>query len=152
PHRGLRVHLHGNACARAHGAVHEVDEDRVVQRRVHRMVIGDVRAVDGEPAVGAFAAAHHRGLLTDPRAHGALLSFYWVGPSSCGTCMSGVIASGATGLRSLSCSGFATTRPPQQSTAASTFGSRQAAMKAWRPPEQNPMIPTLPLLVGSVRR
>src|SRR5947208_6961041 len=35
--------------------------------------------------------------------------------------------------------------PPQQSTAASTLSLEQANSSVWRPPEQKPMQPTLPL-------
>ena len=42
--------------------------------------------------------------------------------------------------------------PPQQSTAASTLLLLHANSRVWRPPEQKPMTPILPVAPGSPRR
>src|SRR3954468_22907041 len=43
-------------------------------------------------------------------------------------------------------------KPPQQGTAASTATDEQANSSVWRPPEQKPMQPTLPLAPSNPRR
>src|SRR5690606_37715799 len=62
--------LHGDAGAGAQRLAREVDVDRVLGRRVERVVIGDVRFREDEPAVRSPATAGDRGLLDDVGAHG----------------------------------------------------------------------------------
>ena len=64
------------------------------------------------------------------------------------------MSKGALGRAALvSASGVARwMKPPQQSTAASTLLLLQAKSSVWRPPEQKPIAPTLPVAPGRDRR
>src|SRR5256885_1039063 len=58
-------HFHGNACT----ATPQVDAQRVLERRILRVVEIHDRAVDGEPVVAEVGAAGHLGRRRHVRAH-----------------------------------------------------------------------------------
>ena len=62
--RRFRADLDRNALASAVGGIDEVDAERVIERRVERMVVVDVGGVDLHPAA-AFGAAAQSGFLDD---------------------------------------------------------------------------------------
>src|SRR5712692_4829927 len=68
--RRIHAQLHGHAGTRAEGLVDEVDVERVLERQIVRMVVGDVGLADLEPLRAALPAARELHLVGDHRAHG----------------------------------------------------------------------------------
>jgi hypothetical protein len=71
--RRLRAQFDGDARAAAVRRVDEVDAERMVERRVIRVVEIDIRGVDPHPAIGSLRAAGKRGFPDDVGAHVSIL-------------------------------------------------------------------------------
>src|ERR1700739_1034191 len=65
--RRLGAQLDGDAVASAFAFIGEVDGEHVIERRVIRMVVIDVRGVDPHPALTTLGAADQRRLFDDVR-------------------------------------------------------------------------------------
>src|ERR1043166_7840982 len=70
--RRLGAELDCDALASAVRIAGEVDRERVIERRMVRVVVIDVGVVDPHPAPGSLGAADERRLLDDVRAHADL--------------------------------------------------------------------------------
>src|SRR5579859_3861093 len=68
--RALERELDGDAGARPECRAHEIERDRLLQERVMRVIVGNHRAIDPEPADLALAGALDADDLDDRGAHG----------------------------------------------------------------------------------
>ena len=51
---GIRAEFNGNTCARAVSFVHKVNIQRMLERRVERVLVGDIRLAQRKPTLCAF--------------------------------------------------------------------------------------------------